>query len=125
MVPVHAQADFGYSVVPLQKEIEVHLLGVDKQVLQCYNLYGYNYILSADTVYGEFIVRKNADTFQKHQPVKLKLCRVKEFSLQAPDGKCRPIAIEGGIELTYQGQAEKVYLNFDPSLPDAIFMPCK
>lgn len=118
-------AQVGYSVVPLQKEIEVHLLGSDKQVLQCYNLYGYNYITATDSLYGEFIVKKDADTFHGKQDVRLKFCRIKECSLQGPDGKCRAITIDGGIELTYQGQTEKVYLNFDPSLPDAVFMPCK
>lgn len=122
---MNAQQGFTYNIVPLQKEVSIKILGCDRQVLQYYNLYGYNYISSADTLYGEFIVMKDADTFRGKEETKIKFCRPREFSLLTPDGKCLAMKVENGIELIYKDKEEKVYLNFDPSLPDAIFIPCK
>ena len=120
-----AQQRISFSLIPLQKDINVHILGSDTSVLGCYNLYGYSYVKGVDTLEGEFIVFKDADSFSmKRGTVQLKLCRVLEFAMPAGNN-CRNIPVESGIEITYPGQNEKVFLNFDPTMPDAVFMPCK
>lgn len=120
-----AQKGISYTSMPLYKQVTVHLLGSDRQALQCYNLYGYSYTTATDSVYGEFIVRKDNDTFQNKELVNIKFCRVKELAVMVADNVCRDLPVESGIELIYPGKNEKIYLNFDPALPDAIFMPCK
>lgn len=121
---VTAQQSISFNPIPLYKPIEVELLGGDEDVLQCYNLYGYNYIKGADTIYGEFIVPKEEDTFRQKTVVSLKLGRVREFAVRSALG-CRKMTIDQGIQLKYTGQKEMVYLNFDPAMPDPVFIPCK
>lgn len=120
-----AQKGFSYTPVPLYKPVAIQLLGCDRQALQCYNLYGYSYTTATDSVYGEFIVRKDKDTFQHKELVNVKFCRIKELAVMVADNVCSDLPVESGIELVYPGKTEKIYLNFDPALPDAIFMPCK
>lgn len=124
-VYAQAQGVFSYSAVPLQEHVQVELLGSDKTILQCYNLYGYNYITPTDSFYGEFIVAKSADTFRHKTTATLKFCRIKEFYVMVAEGICSPIPVEMGIEVAYPGKKEKVFLNFDPAMPDALFVPCK
>lgn len=120
----YGQKEFSYTQVPLQQSVRIRILGSDKQVLHCYNLYGYAYTTPDDSITGEFIVAKNEDTFQNKEYVTVKFCTPKEFMIGAGNA-CRAIPVETGIELTYPGQSEKVYLNFDTTGPDAVFIPCK
>ncbi|MCB9047014.1 MAG: hypothetical protein H6550_12850 [Chitinophagales bacterium] len=119
-----AQQAFSFCAIPLYETIEVELLGCDKAVLDCYNLYGYNYYKNGDTLYGEFIVPKDEDTFKNKLIVPVRLGRVKEFSIGTPKG-CRKLAVDEGIQLKYTDQDETVFLNFDPGMPDPVFIPCK
>lgn len=121
---VAAQQGMSFNPIPLYKTIDIELLGGDEEVLQCYNLYGYNYIKGTDTIYGEFIVPKNEDTFKLKRVVALKLGRVREFAVRSNSG-CIKMTIDQGIQLKYTGQKEMVYLNFDPAMPDPVFIPCK
>lgn len=120
----YGQTGFSYRQVPLQQTVRIKILGSDKQLLHCYNLYGYSYITSVDSITGEFLVPKNADTFQNKEYVTVKFCTPKEFMIGVGNN-CSAIPVETGIELTYPGQSEKVYLNFDTTGPDAVFIPCK
>lgn len=119
-----AQSGFSYNAVPLNKEIKITILGDDKSLLHCYNLYGYEYFDGNVLNEGEFIVPRNADTFAGKSEVEIKFCRVKEYFIWAKD-TCRPMPIETGINLRFPDKKEPVYLNFDPSIPDAVFIPCK
>lgn len=110
--------------IPLNKSIEVTLLGVDDGLLYCYNLYGFNYYDGTDSLMGEFLVLKDADTFQEKINTHIKLCRVKEFSVQV--GKaCRSIKVGEGMQIRHKGQSEPLYFNFDPLGPEPVFIPCK
>lgn len=120
-----AQQQMSFGMVPLQKQIRVNILGSDTTVFGCYNLYGYDYDTGSNKVQGEFIVLKEADTFRsKKGQIQIKFCRVFEFAMPIGNN-CRNIPVESGIEIVYPGQTEKVFLNFDPTMPDAVFMPCK
>ncbi len=119
-----AQSSFSFNKIPLQEKIEIHILGSDEDVLHCYNLYGYNYIAEGDTVYGEFVVPVQLDTFKNKKMVTLKFCRIKEFAIYSPSG-CRMLPVDEGIQLKYPSRGETVYLNFDPGMPDPVFIPCK
>lgn len=110
--------------LPLNENINVTILGCDKQYLHCYNLYGFEWKSADDSVIGEFIVLKSEDTFQHRETVRLKLCRIKEFAVMTA-GNCRKIPVEVGLQLEYPGQEEKIFLNFDPDGPDPLFIPCK
>ena len=115
---------FTYNTIPLNKSINIRLLGADEQLLQCYNLYGFVYITDEDSISGEFIVPKDADSFHNKDAVFVKLCQVKEFAILI-GATCKAITVESGIQLKYPGQKDLVYLNFDPEIPDAVFVPCK
>ncbi len=112
------------NVIPLNEKIEITLLGGDDELLHCYNLYGFHYYDGADSVLGEFIVLKDADSFTNKVDINIKLCRVKEFSI-AFGKKCRSLKVDQGIQVKHKGQAEPVFLNFDPLGPEPVFIPCK
>lgn len=113
------------NIIPLNEDIEVTLLGCDKTTLYCYHLYGFKYNDGVEDVIGEFIVFRDKDTFQNKEVVNLKLCRVTEFSIMNGPGKCRPIPTNVGIQLEYRDGREPLFLNFDPSGPEPVFIPCK
>ena len=120
--PLCAQ-EFSLNRLPLNRTITVRILGCDKEYLHCYNLYGFEWKTPEDSLTGEFIVPKNADSFQNKEIISLKLCRVKEFAIMA-GGQCRKLPVEIGLQLEYPGQEERIFLNFDPAGPDPIFIPC-
>lgn len=122
---LHSSAqEFSLNRLPLGEPITVTLLGSDKEYLHCYNLYGFEWKSPDDSVVGEFIVLKSEDTLQQKERVKLKLCRVKEFCIMRA-GQPVNIPVETGLQLEYPGQAERIFLNFDPAGPDPLFIPCK
>lgn len=122
---IHCGAqEFSLNRLPLGEPITVNILGSDKEYLHCYNLYGFEWKSPDDSVTGEFIVLKSEDTLGQTGIVKLKLCRVKEFSIKA-SGRCIMIPVETGVQLEYPGQEERIFLNFDPAGPDPLFIPCK
>ena len=116
--------EFSLNRLPLGEPITVTILGSDKEYLHCYNLYGFEWKSPDDSVVGEFIVLKFEDTLQQKERVKLKLCRVKEFCIMRA-GQAVNIPVETGLQLEYPGQAERIFLNFDPAGPDPLFIPCK
>ena len=122
--PVAAQNKLRINTIPLQQSITVNIEGGDYQLLQCYNLYGFHYYDGIDSVLGEFIVKKDLDTFVNRVAVNLKLCRVHEFDLLSM-GKCRAMPVEMGIQLNFPDRKEMIFLNFDPEGPEPVFMPCK
>jgi len=124
MNDTYAQEGLSFSRIPMYKTIDIHILGCDEEVLHCYNLYGYNYIDDGDTLYGEFIVPVELDTFKNKRDVSIKFGRIKEFGVYSPSG-CRMLAVDEGIQLKFPNRTELVYLNFDPALPDPVFIPCK
>lgn len=116
--------EFSLNRLPLGQPITVTLLGSDKEYLPCYNLYGFEWKSPDDSVVGEFIVLKSEDTLQQEEMVKLKLCRIKEFCIIRA-GQAVNIPVETGLQLEYPGQAERIFLNFDPAGPEPLFIPCK
>lgn len=118
------QGRFSLNPIPLNEPIRVTLLGGDEELLHCYNLYGFSYVTDVDSITGEFVVLKEADSFKNKDFVEVKLCRVHEFYINA-GRKCRSMKVQNGILLKYPGQEEKVYMNFDPDGPDPVFIPCK
>lgn len=119
-----AQKGFSYNNIPQNEQIDITLLGSDNTLLHCYNLYGYVYNDGINESEGEFIVPKNADSFAEKTDINIKFCVVKEYFIYAKD-TCRPMEVSTGINIRYPDKPEPVYLNFDPSLPDAVFIPCK
>lgn len=119
-----AQGRFSMNRIPLNQPLNVTILGSDTTLLFCYNLYGFSYTSDTDSLQGEFIVPIDADTFRNKTIVSLKLCEVKEFAVRVGK-KCRKIPVEGGIQLKFPDREEEVYLNFDPSGPSPVFIPCK
>ncbi|MCB0698695.1 MAG: hypothetical protein H6551_00485 [Chitinophagales bacterium] len=111
--------------IPLNEEISVTLLGCDKTTLYCYNLYGFNYNDGVEDIVGEFIVFRDKDTFQNKEEINIKFCRVTEFSIMSHNGGCKPIPASVGIQLDYKDGKEPLFLNFDPSGPEPVFIPCK
>lgn len=119
-----AQVEKSFNRIPLNKKIHVELLGADKNVLSCYNIYGFAYVTPSDSSIGEFVVLKDADTFVNKYETDIKLCRIREFAINA-GGKCRHIKVDVGVQLKYPDMAEEVFLNFDPEGPSPVFIPCK
>ncbi len=119
-----AQGIVSLNPIPLNKEIRIELLGADTELLQCYNLYGFVYDSDGKEIQGEFIVPKDADSLADVIHFKTKLCRVKEFAISV-NGDCKNISTPNGIQIRQKGSSEMLYLNFDPDLPEPVFMPCK
>lgn len=120
----YGQGRFSLNNIPLNKELNVRLLGCDEELLHCYNLYGFAYVTPDDSMTGEFIVLKEKDDFKDKDFAIIKLCRVREFSILAGK-KCRSMKVENGIQLKYPDRMDKVYLNFDPDGPEPVFIHCK
>lgn len=118
------QSRMSFNNIPLNKQIHVELLGADKDLLHCYNLYGFAYVTPTDSVTGEFVVSKFADTFSNLYYTDLKLCKIKEFAIKA-GRECRHIKVDKGIRLKYPSMDGEVFLNFDPKGPEPVFIPCK
>ena len=119
-----AQHRMSFNKIPLNEKIHVELLGADKELLHCYNLYGFSYSTLTDSATAEFVVPKDADTFANLYETDIKLCQIKEFAIMA-GGKCRHIKVERGVQLKYPNMVDEVFLNFDPDGPAPVFIPCK
>ncbi len=120
----NAQESFSMNRIPLDKEIDITLLGADEELLNCYNMYGFNYFDGRDSIMGEFVVYKDQDTLKGKEHVKVKLSRVKEFSVHTKDG-CKSMPTPNGIRINYRSGREELYLNFDPEGPEPVFILCK
>lgn len=120
----YGQSSVSLNPIPLNKEISIELLGADTELLQCYNIYGFVYDSDGKEIQGEFIVPKDADTLLDVIHFQTKLCRVKEFAISV-NGDCKNISTPNGIQIRQKGSSEMLYLNFDPDLPEPVFMPCK
>lgn len=119
-----AQPSFSLNKIPLGQDIDITLLGVDKELLNCYNMYGFQYFDGTDSIMGEFVVFKDQDMLQDKTHVKVRLCKIEKFSVMSPQG-CRSMPTPEGIRINYRSGKEELYLNFDPEGPEPVFILCK
>lgn len=112
------------SPVPMDSAISITIVGVDKQLLDCYNLYGFIYRDDKDSIYAEFIVLKSEDSLRDYATATVKLCRVRTFFYGA-NGRCIAMPVDMGVQVRTGRKNDDYFLNFDPEGPEPVFMLCK
>lgn len=110
--------------VPMDSTMRMVITARDTDLLMAYNIYTAEIGEGEDRLSVDFLVLKNEDTFSRKSYILGQLTPVEDFIL-VPDGKERNGVFRNiaGIEVsTPKGLNKQAYLNFDPMLPDPIFM---
>jgi hypothetical protein len=110
--------------IPMYRMIPLQITGRDTSLLRAYNIYSFNYTNGNDTFSADFLVLKPDDNIRYKSSILAKLQPVTEFMIVPPDsnGKKLVIQTESGIEVKGREPDSNAYLNFDPMLPDPVFM---
>ena len=111
--------------IPLDSLIQLQITSRDTDLLVAYNLYSFDYNAGGNIISAEFIVMKNEDSFSRKSSILAKLTLVKEFILFPAKPKAPPliIPVESGIHVkNKRGLTNDTYLNFDPTMPDPVFL---
>lgn len=110
--------------VPMDTTMNMYITARDTDLLWAYNIYTAEIGEGVDKLSVDFLVLKDEDTFSRKSYILGQLTPVKDFVLVPGEaGKKGAIREIGGIEVTTsKGLNKQAYLNFDPTLPDPIFM---
>lgn len=110
--------------VPLDSAIRMQITARDTSLLPAYNIYSFDYTENGRTYSADFLVAKPDDTFSRKSYILGKLQRLTEyrFTLQTKDGKALTVPVEDGMEVKKDKDTDAVYLNFNPQLPDPVFL---
>ena len=110
--------------VPMDTTMRMHITARDTDLLLAYNIYTADIGEGMDKLSVDFLVLKNEDTFSRKSYILGQLTPVEDFVL-TPGGKESNGVLRNirGIEVsTQKGLNKQAYLNFDPTLPEPIFM---
>ncbi len=124
LVMLNIVSSTAQTPVPLDSTIRMRITARDTDLLLAYNIYTAEIGEGVDKLSADFLVLKNEDTFSRKSYILGQLTPVEDFML-VPDGKEKNGVFRNisGIEVsTPKGLNKQAYLNFDPMLPDPIFM---
>jgi hypothetical protein len=123
IAPFSGQAQ---SPVPLGETIRMQITARDTELLMVYNIYSFECtVKDGDKFSADFLILKEHDTISHKSYILGQLTLVKEFILFPGKQGAKPTVLhtEDGIEIsTNKGMNKQAYLNFDPTLPDPVFI---
>jgi hypothetical protein len=111
--------------IPLDSAINLRITGRDTALLKAYNIYNFEYLHRGDTLSAAMLVLKADDDLNRKSYILAKLQRVTTLIFIPPNDKHKGLTMDvgDGIEISNkEAQNTKAYLNFNPDLPDPVFL---
>lgn len=111
--------------IPLEETIRMQITGRDTQLLMAYNIYSFDHTREdGDKLPADFLILKEHDTISHKSYILGQLTVVDNFILIPATKGRKPMILQvEGIEIPgSKGMNKQAYLNFDPTLPDPVFM---
>lgn len=126
---LHAQEDFFSDddppKLPLDSMIKISITGRDTTSLEYYSLYNFDYTSGKVKLPGQIMIARKDDIYKGKQTINTSLCRVTHFVNSYQGLPAPPMEVGDYIELERAGGGEKLFFNFDPEMPNAVYTICE